>query len=171
VAILTDFRGGREEDSDMLTITAPEELVRFGPGGGNYRIVTQAAETGGLLFAMEVTELPGGGPPLHVHSAEDEYFTVLDGEFTFHLDGQARTVGAGGAVFAPRGIPHAFKNCSDRSARMLAIATPGQIGAFFDYGLGVGPDGRERPSDELMIQRIMQLAPQFGLRVLGPSPL
>jgi len=155
----------------MLTITAQDELVRFGPGGGTYRIVTRAAETGGLLFVLEVNEPPGGGPPLHVHTEEDEYFAVLDGEATFYLGGQVRTVGTGGGAFAPRGVPHTFKNCSDRPVRMLMLATPGTIESFFDYGLPVGPEKNERPSDEHLIERIMELAPQHGLQMLGPSPL
>ena len=155
----------------MLTIPVEQEALRFGPGGGTYRIVTSAAETSGLLFALDVNELPGGGPPLHVHGDEDEYFAVLEGEGTFYLDGQVRTVGAGGAVFGPRGVPHTFKNCSDRPLRMLVVCTPGKIERFFDYGLPVGPQGNERPSDEHLIGRIMQLAPECGLQILGPSPL
>ena len=152
----------------MLTITAQEELVRFGPGGGVYRIVTKAAETGGLHCALEVTEPPGGGPPLHTHANEEEYFAVLDGELTFYIDGQVRTVGAGGSAFVARGVPHAFKNCSDRHARVLVVFTPGKVEGFFDYGLPV--DGG-RPADDVLLGRIAQLAPTFGVDVLGPSPL
>lgn len=155
----------------MFRNSVEQEALRFGPGGGTYRIVTRAAETGGLLFALDVNEPPGGGPPLHVHGDEDEYFAVLEGEGTFYLDGQVRTVGAGGAVFGPRGVPHTFKNCSDRPLRMLVVCTPGKIELFFDYGLPVGPHGNERPSDEHLIGRIMQLAPEYGLQILGPSPL
>jgi mannose-6-phosphate isomerase-like protein (cupin superfamily) len=155
----------------MVTITGEQEALRFGPGGGTYRIVTHAAETGGLLFALNVTEPPGGGPPLHVHRNEDEYFAVLEGEGTFYVDGRVRTVGTGGAVFGPRGVPHTFKNCSDRPLRMLVVCTPGEIERFFDYGLPVGPQGNERPPDEYLIGRMMQLAPECGLQVLGLSPL
>jgi quercetin dioxygenase-like cupin family protein len=152
----------------MLSITAEEPLVRFGPGGGMYRIVTTAAETGGRHFALEVTEPPGGGPPLHTHLAEDEYFAVLDGEITFYIDGQIRTVGAGGSAFVPRGVAHTFRNCSDRQARFLAVFTPGDIEGFFDYGL---PLGDARPSDDVLIGRIAELAPRFGLEIVGASPL
>jgi len=155
----------------MLTITAEEQLVRFGPGGGVYRIVTKAAETGGSIFALEVTEPPGGGTPLHTHASEEEYFAVLEGEITFYIDGNVRTVGAGGSAFVRRGLPHSFKNCSERMARLLVVFTPGNIEGFFDYGLPVGPDGNERPSDEHLIQRIAELGPRFGLELLGPSPL
>jgi quercetin dioxygenase-like cupin family protein len=166
-----DFPCDGEEGTEMLTITAQDELLRFGPGGGTYHIMTRAAETEGQLFALEVNEPPGGGPPLHVHTDEDEYFAVLEGEVTFYVDGQVRTVGTGGAVYGPRGVPHTFKNCSDRPVRMLVLLTPGKIESFFDYGLPGGPEKNERPSDEHLIKRIMELAPQYGLHILGPSPL
>ena len=145
-----------------------QEPVRFGPGGGTYRVVTTAPETTGRHFAFEAAEPPGGGPPLHTHAAEDEYFAVLDGEFTFYIDGCVTTVTAGGSAFVPHGMPHCFKNCTTRDARMLIVFTPGQIEGFFDYGLPV--DG-QRPSDDRLIERILEMAPRFGIEVLGPSPL
>ena len=157
----------------MATALAQEqqrghESVRFGPGGGTYRVVTTAPETTGRHFAFEAAEPPGGGPPLHTHAAEDEYFAVLDGEFTFYIDGCVTTVKAGGSAFVPHGMPHCFKNCTTRDARMLIVFTPGQIEGFFDYGLPV--DG-QRPSDDRLIERILEMAPRFGIEVLGPSPL
>ena len=145
-----------------------QESVRFGPGGGTYRVVTMARETTGLHFAFEVAEPPGGGPPLHTHATEDEYFAVLDGEFTFYIDGCVSAVMAGGSAFVPRGVPHCFKNCSARDARMLVLFTPGQVEGFFDYGL---PVNGQRPSDSHLIERILDMAPRFGIEVLGPSPL
>lgn len=157
----------------MATALAQEqqrghESVRFGPGGGTYRVVTTAPETTGRHFAFEAAEPPGGGPPLHTHAAEDEYFVVFDGEFTFYIDGCVSTVTAGGSAFVPHGMPHCFKNCTTRDARMLIVFTPGQIEGFFDYGLPV--DG-QRPSDDRLIERILEMAPRFGIEVLGPSPL
>jgi quercetin dioxygenase-like cupin family protein len=145
-----------------------QESVRFGPGGGVYRIVTTARETTGRHFAFEATEPPGGGPPLHTHATEDEYYAVLDGEFTFYIGGRVTAVTAGGSAFVPRGVPHCFKNCSTRDARMLILFTPGQIEGFFDYGL---PVNGERPSEDRLIERIVEFAPRFGIDVLGPSPL
>ncbi|HZM92249.1 MAG TPA: cupin domain-containing protein [Vicinamibacterales bacterium] len=157
----------------MATALAQEqqrghESVRFGPGGGTYRVVTTAPETTGRHFAFEAAEPPGGGPPLHTHAAEDEYFAVLDGEFTFYIDGCVTTVTAGGSAFVPHGMPHCFKNCTTRDARMLIVFTAGQIEGFFDYGL---PVNGQRPSDDRLIERILEMAPRFGIEVLGPSPL
>jgi hypothetical protein len=46
--------------------------------------------------------------------------------------------------------------------------TPGDIEGFFEYGNL--PPGVP-PSDEILIERLNRFAPQYGLRVLGPSPL
>lgn len=151
----------------MQTV-AIAERVRFGPGGGEYHIVATAAETGNLHFAFEATEPPGGGPPLHIHRNEEEFFVVTEGEMTFYIDGQVITRSAGESAFVPRGAAHCFKNRSNRIARVLITFTPGNIEGFFDYGLPV--DGAV-PTEEHLQNRLVELAPKFGLEVLGPSPL
>jgi quercetin dioxygenase-like cupin family protein len=141
---------------------------RYGAGGGVYRIVATPAETGNTHFAFEATEPPGGGPPLHIHSREDEFFLVLEGEISFYIGGRILRVAAGGSAFVPRGTPHCFKNTSARTARLLVLFTPGDIEGFFEFGAPV--DGVP-PSEELILERMQQLAPAYGLEVLGPSPL
>lgn len=153
----------------MMTMdVARDQVTRFGPGGGLYRIVSSAAETGRRHFALEAIEPPGGGPPLHTHAAEDEYFLVLEGEITFYVDGRIVKASAGESAFVPRGVPHCFKNRSTGVARLLALFTPGDIEGFFDYGL---PVNDARPSDDHLIRRIGELGPAFGIELLGPSPL
>jgi quercetin dioxygenase-like cupin family protein len=152
----------------MLETVASLERIRFGPGGGVYRIVATASETGNTHFAFEAIEPPGGGPPLHTHASEEEFFHVLEGEITFWVDGRVLRVNEGGSAFVPRGVPHCFKNCSTRDARMLVLFTPGEVEGFFDYGL---PVNGQRPPDDRLIARILELAPRFGIEVLGPSPL
>ena len=61
--------------------------MRFGPGGGTYRIVTTARETTGRHFAFEATEPRAAGH--HAHARDGgRYYAVLDGEFTFYIDGR-----------------------------------------------------------------------------------
>jgi uncharacterized cupin superfamily protein len=48
----------------------------------------------------------GTGSPLHVHSREDEWFYVIDGELTLWVDGETIVAPAGSFVFGPKGIPH-----------------------------------------------------------------
>jgi len=151
----------------MQTVAAAER-VRYGTGGGVYRIIATAAETGNTHFAFEAYEPPGGGPPLHIHTREDEFFLVLEGEVSFYIDGRVIRAGAGQSAFVPRGAAHCFKNCSDRPARLLVLFTPGSIEGFFEYGAA---ENGHAPSEETLLDRLNQLAPVFGLKVLGPSPL
>lgn len=152
----------------MATATIGLERVRFGPGGGVYRIVTTAAESNGRFFAFEAVEPPGGGPPLHTHASEEEFFFVLAGEMSFYVGGKVTRVRAGGTAFVPRGVPHCFKNCSNEESRVLVLFSPGHIEPFFEYG--AANDGRVPTNDELLA-RLSELAPRHGLEVLGPSPL
>ena len=145
-------------------------MTRLGPGGGIYRIVTTTAQTGGIHFALDCTEKPGGGPPLHVHETEEEYFFVTEGEFTFSIDGKITKAKAGESVFVPRGKVHCFKNCTNQDARMLALFTPGNIEGYFDFGLPL-EDG-SIPSEACLIERINAIGPKFNvIQVEGPSPL
>lgn len=143
--------------------------TRRGPGGALYRVVSDASVLRGACCVFEVRENPGGGPPLHVHTREDEYFHVLEGEVTFWVDGKVHVLGAGQSLFAPRNVPHTFKNCSRAPFRMIFVATPGHIESFFDFGMK-NDDGTE-PTDEVVIQRIVKTAPDYGMTILGPSPL
>ena len=143
-------------------------MTRLGPGGGIYRIVTTTAQTGGIHFALDCTEKPGGGPPLHVHETEEEYFFVTEGNFTFSIDGKITKAKAGESAFVPRGKVHCFKNCTNQDARMLALFTPGNIEGYFDFGLPL-EDG-SIPS--CLIERMNAIGPKFNVKqVDGPSPL
>ena len=145
-------------------------MMRLGPGGGIYRIVTTTAQTGGIHFALDCTEKPGGGPPLHVHETEEEYFFVTEGEFTFSIDGKITKAKAGESAFVPRGKVHCFKNCTNQDTRMLALFTPGNIEGYFNFGLPL-EDG-SIPSEACLIERMNSIGPKFNVKqVEGPSPL
>ncbi|MCX7394259.1 MAG: cupin domain-containing protein [Planctomycetales bacterium] len=143
--------------------------IRYGSGGGIYRIVTTTAQTGGIHFALDCTEKPGGGPPLHIHETEEEYFFVTEGEFTFSIDGKITKAKAGESAFVPRGMVHCFKNCTNQDARMLVLFTPGNIEGYFDFGLPL-EDG-SIPSEACLIERMNAIGPKFNvIQVEGPSP-
>jgi quercetin dioxygenase-like cupin family protein len=87
-------------------------------------IKARAADTGGQLALIEVTEPPGAEAPLHVHHREDEGFWILEGEATFEVGGETIAARAGDYLFGPRDIPHRY-SVSDAGCRMLFILTPG----------------------------------------------
>ena len=153
----------------MLTETREITEMRYGPGGGRYQFVARSEQTGNIHFAFVATEPPGGGPPLHLHTRHEELFFVLEGEITFWIDGEVIKRFAGGSAFVLRGVPHCFKNCSDRPARVLILFTPGDIQGIFDYGKGLA--NGSAPPDEVLFERIAALGPVYGVELLGPSPL
>ena len=59
-------------------------------------------DTGGQYGLVEIEVRAGEGSPWHVHPDEDEWFYVLDGEFTFHVGDAELTLPAGGLPSAPR---------------------------------------------------------------------
>ena len=105
-----------------------DELLRF----GDVQILVRASgeSTAGALSLFE--ELPPMvDTPRHVHSHEDELFYVLEGEHVIEVGDEERRVGPGGAVFAPRGIPHAQRRVVPGEGRLLVMTVPGGFDGFF----------------------------------------
>jgi quercetin dioxygenase-like cupin family protein len=85
-----------------------------------------AADTGGQMTIIEVTEHPGAEAPLHVHRRDDEGFWILEGSATFEVGDATIEAGAGDYLFGPRDIPHRYV-VGPRGCRMLFILVPGGI--------------------------------------------
>jgi mannose-6-phosphate isomerase-like protein (cupin superfamily) len=63
--------------------------------------------------------------PLHVHHRDDEAWYVLEGALKFQIGDEDFTAGPGGAVLAPKGVPHAYGNARQgQAARYLLVMTP-----------------------------------------------
>ena len=150
----------------MKTIVQPDgegEKLWF-YGGGLHLWKLTAGDTDGALAIMEDTMSRGKVTPLHTHPNSDEIIYVLEGEILIHNDGEPRTVGKGGLVFNPRGVPHAFVVVSEQ-ARILGIMTPGSAEAFYRNATVPGEDG---PVD---FAKIGAAAKETGATViLGPPP-
>lgn len=87
-------------------------------------IKVHAAQTGGLLSIIEVSEPSDAGTPLHVHHREDEGFWILDGDVTFEVGDLVIEAQAGDFVFGPRDIPHRYR-VGPIGCRMLFLMVPG----------------------------------------------
>jgi quercetin dioxygenase-like cupin family protein len=83
-----------------------------------------AADTGGQLTVVDVTDPPGVEAPLHVHHREHEAFWVLEGDVTFEVGGETIEAGPGDFVFGPRDVAHRY-TVGNAGSRMLFILTPG----------------------------------------------
>lgn len=87
--------------------------------------------TGGAFTQWTEVTPPGGGPPPHWHTDEDEWFLVLEGRASFLKDGEWHEAGPGTAAFMPRNSVHAFKNTGDVPLRMVVTTAPSGFETFF----------------------------------------
>jgi mannose-6-phosphate isomerase-like protein (cupin superfamily) len=124
--------------------------------------------TGGGLVLLENLTAPGGGPPPHIHTREDEFWYVIDGTFEIRIGNEVHALGPGGFAYAPRGTVHNFRNTADTPSRILVGFTPGGMGAFFrEAGQPATDDGPAPPFDEEELARTMVAARKVGMDVVG----
>ena len=92
--------------------------------GDVYRFLATGEDSHGRYALIEALVGPGGGPPPHVHSREEEGFYILEGEITFTVNGERVVATAGMFANMPVGTPHSFKNESNKPAKMLVSVAP-----------------------------------------------
>lgn len=136
-------------------ITALTDTVVFKLGG---------EETGGAMAVGLVVVAPGGGPPPHVHAAEDELFLVLEGRFSVWTDGTTAEVGPGDAVFLPRGVPHTYCNVGSTPGRFWVVANPSGFEHFYEaFSQVCARDGGPDPAEAVAV------AAEHGITLLLPA--
>ena len=132
--------------------------------GDTMTLKATAESTGGSLMLLENLTAPGGGPPPHVHTREDEFWYVLDGTFEIRIGDELHVVGPGGFAYAPRGTVHNFRNTAETPSRILVGFAPGGMEGFFrESGRPATDDGRAPPLDEDEIARTTAAAPKYGV--------
>ena len=127
--MVSDGRPGRRSGSQGR----PARRGRSGglaPGiGVVFKI--DGADTGGALSIVEHPFAVGALVPPHVHTLEDEYSIVLEGEIGFRSEDREVVLGVGGYIVKPRGEVHAMWNAGRTQARMIEIITPAGFERFF----------------------------------------
>src|SRR2546421_3554861 len=134
-------------------------------GGASLVIKAAADQTGGKFAAVEFFGPKGFGSPIHIHSDDDEFFVVLEGEVRFRLGDDDVDMGPRSFVYGPRGIAHGFTMNSD-TARVLLIFGPAGVEGVFRGAaayVATGPPG-ERPDPKTM----GEIAAPHGQQILGP---
>ena len=103
----------------------------WGPGD-HYTFLVTGEESGGAYFVMEALVLPGGGPPPHIHTREDETYYILEGQIEVLLGEETSIAGPNDFVNVPRGTVHCFRNAGSETARMVLTFTPAGIEKWFE---------------------------------------
>jgi quercetin dioxygenase-like cupin family protein len=139
--------------------------------GDVYRFLATGEDTSGKYALWGAFVSPGGGPPPHVHSREEEGFYVLEGEITFFIGDQRLVASAGMFANMPVGTPHSFKNESGNPARMLiSVAPAGLEKIFFEVGVPVPPGATTAaPPTQEVIERLLAAAPRYGIEIKLPG--
>ena len=119
-------------------------------------------DTGGVVSVVESHDVPGGGPPPHIHRREDETFQVLEGDYEFTVAGKTFIAGKGATIFAPRGIPHTYRYLGQTPGRLMCVITPAGFEGFFE------DIGALSPQQQQDIPRVIESASLAG--DLTPPP-
>ncbi|HEX2737333.1 MAG TPA: cupin domain-containing protein [Acidimicrobiia bacterium] len=137
-------------------------------GGGLHTWKLTTDDTEGAFFVFEDVMVQGKTTPLHRHPEADETVYILEGEILVNHDGKTSRVGAGGLLFTPKGVPHAFLVVSDQ-ARLLTLQTPGIGQAFYRGASEPATDDTSETVDIARIQASAKENPR-AIEILGPPP-
>ena len=89
-------------------------------------------DTAGQLSVFEQIGLTyKGGPPLHIHPHQDEFFYVIDGEYLYQVGDDKYQMKAGDTIFLPRGVPHAFVQLKEKGRLIVGYQPSGEMEEFF----------------------------------------
>ena len=134
-------------------------------GGGSLVIKASGEQTHGKFAAVEFRGPRGFGSPIHIHSDDDEFFVVLEGEVRFRLGEEDVVLGPRSFVHGPSGTAHGFTLNSDE-ARVLLFFGPAGVEEFFAeaaaYVESVPPG--EAPDPKIM----GEIAARHGQQNIGP---
>jgi quercetin dioxygenase-like cupin family protein len=98
----------------------------------NLDIKISASDTDNDLLVFEQTGLtPNGGPPLHIHPFQDEWFYVIEGEYLFQVGDVKYQMKSGDTIFLPRNVQHAFLQLTERGKMLVSYLPVGKMEAFF----------------------------------------
>ncbi|MEU1534670.1 cupin domain-containing protein [Streptomyces fagopyri] len=111
-----------------MEATTPALVVQPGEAAG--AALTNGAfellADGGAVSASRLTLATGAdGAPPHHHRLSHETFYVLDGTMLFRLGDTLTTVGKGGLVVIPPGLPHVFGAAEGHGADVVVVLSPG----------------------------------------------
>ena len=139
--------------------------------GDVYRFLVTGEDTNGKYALWEALVPPGGGPPPHVHSREEEGFYILEGQITFTINGEKIVAKAGTFANMPVGTPHSFKNESDHPAKMLiSVAPAGLEKMFMEVGVSLSEGATTAlPPTKAEIEKLLAVAPRYGVEILLPE--
>jgi mannose-6-phosphate isomerase-like protein (cupin superfamily) len=130
--------------------------------GDTFYTKVSTQDTDGDVFVFESTRVKEGGPALHFHYQQDEFWYVLQGEFLFRVGEETFTAKAGDTVFGPRMVPHAFAKTGEAEGKLLMFFQP--AGKMEDMFRKIG-EGATKDMSEADQERFRE---EHGIKRVGP---
>jgi quercetin dioxygenase-like cupin family protein len=90
---------------------------------------TTLAETNNQYSTILMTHPPLVGPALHLHPNGQETFFIIEGNYTFTLNGEAIEASKGDFVIIPPNAPHKYK--SGKTGGQILVTTPPNVEKYF----------------------------------------
>ena len=121
----------------MTTVPPRLTVVRPGEGRqgdlGDIGVVFKlwGHDTGDALAIVEHPFPVGALVHPHLHTREDEFSIVTEGEIGFRSGDREVVLGPGGYIAKPRGEMHAMWNAGRTPARMIEVISPAGFERFF----------------------------------------
>ena len=142
-------------DEDLVS---PHSTIQ----GESQVIILHGKQTNNTISIVGVTDLPNAGPPLHVHTLEDEIWHIIDGEYEFQVDENIFRAGPGVTVLGPRNHKHTYRYLGESGVgRLLTIFTPaGNEDLFIEFNAWA------RAGKQPTMEEFLELADHFRIRVL-----
>lgn len=146
-----------------LTVVAPGEGAEGFLGTIGVVFKLDSADTGGGVSIVEHPFPVGSLVPAHLHTREDEFSFVLEGEIGFRSEDKEAVLGAGGYITKPRGEVHTMWNAGKVPARMIEVISPGGFEGFFRELSELIASG------EMDFEKLSAIADSYGLQFAQPD--
>src|SRR5215207_6840391 len=114
-------------------------------------------ETNGAVSVVEHPFPVGALVPPHLHTREDEYSIVTEGEIGFRSGDREAVLGPGGYITKPRNEFHAMWNAGKAPARMIEVISPAGFEELFRAVVAQNDRG------EVEMAKIVELANRYAL--------
>jgi uncharacterized cupin superfamily protein len=144
-------------------------VVRAGEGeshnvfGHTLNFKTTTAELGGAGLLWELLSPPGTMVPPHVHTVEDEFIYIAEGELEVLIGNKKYTAAAGDLIKLPKNVPHGIWQKGDTITRTLWVVVPAHKMEGLLSSLGKLP--ADQPPDPAQVGQIFA---EHDLELLPP---
>ncbi|MFF7760514.1 cupin domain-containing protein [Streptomyces griseorubiginosus] len=153
-----------EPSAPPLTIVRPGEGAEGFLGSIGVVFKLWGDDTDGALSVVEHPFPVGALVPPHLHTREDEYSIVTEGEIGFRSGDRETVLGSGGYITKPRGELHTMWNAGSAPARMIEIISPAGFEHCFREMVDMLSDGPPSTEDAVEV-----LAAKYGLEFGRPA--